>query len=156
MTTRGRKPIEISKEDLQAAVDLVEGTQEFSSQQKLWAAVAETEWARGLQPRPLTAQTAYLRAKTLGITTKTGKAVVGVVQRAKGSTRRRVSDEDVAALRKVTPPSLSNLVDKVAKGNLASAIRLNCLVCTGFQPKEIRDCDILSCPFHSFRPYKPS
>ena len=31
------------------------------------------------------------------------------------------------------------------------AIRAHCLACSGFQPKEVRNCSITNCPLHLYR-----
>lgn len=72
---KGRRDrLEISLEDLQKAVDQVEQNRTFDKLTDLWEAVAQTDWAKGLQPRPLTAPVAYQRANELGVVTKTKSA----------------------------------------------------------------------------------
>lgn len=68
---RGRAKIEINKEELQAAVNLVEKDQTFDTLSELWEAVANTDWAKNFKPNPLSASVIILRVKEFGITYKT-------------------------------------------------------------------------------------
>lgn len=68
---KGRQKLEINKDEFQQVVNDLEDNQTFDKLGDLWKAVEETDWAKGLEPRPLTAQVAYQRANELGIVTQT-------------------------------------------------------------------------------------
>lgn len=47
------------------------------------------------------------------------------------------------------------LYDKAMSGHsLRAAVSSKCLDCMCWQKNEVRDCDIVSCPLHPYRPYK--
>ena len=46
------------------------------------------------------------------------------------------------------------LLDKIANGSKAAAIKLNCLQCCGFEKKEVKFCTCTDCPMFTFRPYR--
>jgi len=72
--SRGRQKLVIDKDEFQKVVNDLEDKQEFTRLSDLWKAVEETDWAKNLQPRPLTVAVAIQRARELDIETKTKSA----------------------------------------------------------------------------------
>jgi len=68
---KGKPKLEITPEALQAAVDLVESQQAFSTLGELWEAVANTDWGKNFQPKPLSAAVVYQRVREFEIKFKT-------------------------------------------------------------------------------------
>jgi hypothetical protein len=159
---RGRKPIEVTPDQLQIAIGLVEtGENPPATRSQLWQAIEDSEWAKGLSPRPLTAQVAMLLAKrhNLVIETPVGKRGISKGQRIGGNaarTRKRkgMPEDRRISLLTIVPPTLHNVVERAAAGNLRSAVKLKCLECSGFSKKEVSLCTVKDCHLWSFRPYK--
>lgn len=158
--TRGRKKLSLTREVLQVVVDELEAKQSFSSLAMLWKAVAETEWAKSLEPRPLTAQVAMLRAKELGVVVKTvaGKIGKGRAPGGVASDKKKFSlpvlVEQTAS--RETPSKYKDLLAKAQAGSRKAALKLKCLECSNWQPSEVAYCPILGCPLWQFRPYQRS
>ena len=158
---RGRKPLVLDKAEFQKVVSDLEGSRSFNTQGELWEAVCATEWAKTREPRPLTSQVAYMRAKEMGIVVNTqrAKAFGGKRNGFGGGSHRRsfaskVVPESVAKVRRRFPLTLAKTVDKMEQGSLKAAIKLNCMECSGFDKSEVKNCGIVGCPLYSFRPYK--
>lgn len=163
MASRGRKPIVIDQREMQAVVSKCESESSFKNRTELWNAIAATEWARTMQPRPLTAQVAMIKADELGIEIKTPKGLRG---RAKGSApintggrkKKVFSAEQRDALISGIPldqrEKLIKTIDRACNGSMKAAVKLKCLDCTNWQKQEVADCTIVDCSLHSFRPYK--
>jgi hypothetical protein len=83
--SRGRQKLVIDKEKLQSVINELESKQSFTKIGDLFKAVANTDWAKNLSPRPLTDQVARLRFKEFDLECKTKKARKGkgVVSSAK-------------------------------------------------------------------------
>lgn len=64
------------------------------------------------------------------------------------------STDTIAILRKRVPESMLGLVERVANGSRAAAVKLHCVMCCGYVRKEVRMCIAYSCPLHPFRPYQ--
>jgi hypothetical protein len=154
---RGRKKLSLTREELQSVVNELEEKQTFASLAMLWKAVGDTEWAKTLEPRALTPQVAMLRAKELGVTTKTqaGRIGAGRVAPASGE-RRKVSlpvlVEQVAT--RETPEKYHDLLRRAQAGSRKAALKLKCLECSNWQRSEIAFCPILGCALWQFRPYQ--
>jgi len=155
-----RTKLEIDKEAFQKVVNDLESKQSFENPSLLWKAVEATEWAKGLQPRPLTASVAYVRAKELGIVYKTvpGKKGSGLrppsgprVPRAK---KMEKFSGSFSQMRLEVPDRWHNIVDKAEKGSKSAAIKLKCLDCCCWQPPEIKHCTCVGCPLFPVRPYQ--
>jgi len=58
-----RTKAEVNAAEFQKVVNDLESTQQFPNLSALWKAVADTDWAKSLKPKPLTASVAYLRAR---------------------------------------------------------------------------------------------
>jgi hypothetical protein len=157
-----RTKLEISKVDFQNVVNELESKQEFSNPSLLWKAVEQSEWAQKLQPRPLTASVAYMRAKELGINYKAkpgkrGSALIGGAPRGPrvpGKKKMKLFAESFALMRKTTPERFLPLVDKAEKGSKKACVKLKCLECSGWQSSEVRKCVITHCPLFPIRPYQ--
>lgn len=165
------RKLQINKSELQEVITKLENSQKFENPSALWKAVEATDYAKNQEPRPLTASTAYLRAKQFGIIIKTpgGKRGRGplseeqkkAMQEARKTMTRRPRSEKMKEfsetfekLRKKVPARWQNLVKKAEQGSMKAAIALNCLECTVYQVPEIRDCCITGCPMFPHRPYK--
>ena len=152
--SRGRKAIAVNAVDLQNTITNIEtGSNPPSSRQKLWEAVASTDWAKGLT---LSSQVAMLKAKALGciIATPLGKKgnPGGLKKTRTGGTPRKGIPATIAAeLKRIHGEKYSGTVDRASKGSLKSAIKLKCLDCCGFQKSEVALCTITACPLWSFR-----
>lgn len=157
-----RTKLEIDRVAFQKVVTDLEANQEFENPSLLWKAVEQTSWAQNLQPRPLTASVAYMRAKELGIVYKTqpGKrgraALVGVVRgpRKAGSVKMKAFAESFAKLRTQTPTRFHPLIDKAEKGSKTACVKLKCLECSCWTTSEVRKCVINSCPLFPIRPFQ--
>lgn len=66
-----RKPRNIDPQELQKIIGDLEADREFGSQSELWAAVAATEWAQNLPPKPLTAANVPNYVRKFDLTFKT-------------------------------------------------------------------------------------
>lgn len=157
----GRKAIQIDALALQNTIREVETSNTIGNRSQLWAAVEATEWAKTRSPRPLTAQVAMNLAKkfNLNIATPLGKK-----GREKGSgpipgagrKKKTLPPDVVVALNKIVPAEFHKIVEKAAGGSMKAAVKLKCLDCTGYQMKEVRECELKDCSLWSFRPYKPT
>lgn len=162
-----RQKLEINKAAFQQVVTQLEAEKEFGNPSELWAAVESTEWAKNLQPRPLTRQVAYIRAKELGIIYKTqpgkrGPRVMTEEQLARmreGRGQRRSRSEKMGAfaesfeqMRKSFPAQFLPLIERAAKGSLRAALTLKCLECSAYQRNEVRQCEVFDCPLFPHRP----
>lgn len=156
MANRGRKAIPVSKEDLQKAIESVEGENGLPNRTALWQAIAATDWAKSLKLSP---QVAMMKAKTLSVTMKTP---VGIRGRLKGQgpvnvsgkprERKKIPLEVVAKLKNVYEKSLYPKIEKAARGSLKAAIALKCIDCCGGQRAEVAACTIDKCSLWAFRP----
>jgi hypothetical protein len=160
-----RTKLEVSKEELQAVIDKLEGEREFANPSELWMAVENTEWAKGMEPRPLKAATVYQRAKELGciIKTKPGKkgrqagvprGEVNRVSRAEKISKIPGSEDYFSRLRQFTPPRFLPLVDRIEAGSRSAANKLMCIQCCAYEVKEVKFCQSKACPLWGFRPYQ--
>jgi hypothetical protein len=125
----------------------------------MWAALANTSWAKSLTPRPLTAQVAMLRAKELGIMpkTKAGKRGGGLAGSTVVKQPRKVKLAKFAkefAQMNVLYGEAKHLVEAAQGGSLKAAVKLKCLECSGFQRVEVKECACTVCPLYPFRPFQ--
>ena len=152
--------LEINKVDFQKIVDDLESKQSFESPSLLWKAVEDTDWAKVMQPRPLTAAIAYTRAKELGITYKTqpGKRGVGLhgpaVKKVPRAEKMKKFSGSFEKMRVEIPVRWHNLIEKAEGGSKTAAIKLKCLDCSCWQPPEIKHCTSPSCSLYPIRPYQ--
>lgn len=159
-----RTKLEINKGEFQKVVTDLETKQTFENPSALWKAVEASDWAKALQPRPLTAAVAYVRAKELGLVVKTPAGKRGIQSgpvgggvprvRVPRSKKMKAFAETFAKLRKETPKRYLPLVDKAEKGSAKACIKLKCLECSAWQSSEIKHCVIISCPLYPIRPFQ--
>lgn len=57
-------------------------------------------------------------------------------------------------LRQTTLERCQPLVQRIAEGSMAAAVKLHCLDCCGYVTAEIRNCTGTNCPLWAFRPYQ--
>lgn len=169
--TRGRKPIEVTAEQLQEQIITLEKAQpdgKYPNRSALWLALEATEWAKGRSPRPLTAQVAMNIAKSGNLTFVTP---VGKCGREKGQgpvnvgprKPRKVNNEYLNSMLASFPEDYHKVVKKAAGGSLKAVIKLKCLDCCGCEKgaanthsakKEVSLCVATDCANWGFRPYK--
>jgi hypothetical protein len=161
-----RTKLEINKSEFQKVVTDLETAQTFANPSVLWKAVEDSDWAKNLKPRPLTAAVAYVRAKELGIVYKTqpgkrgnpGGGPVGNGAprvRVPRSKKMKAFAESFVKMRKETPEKFLPLVDKLEKtGSMKTCIKLKCLECSAWQPSEVKHCVIIDCPLYPIRPFQ--
>ena len=70
----------------------------------------------------------------------------GLLQKA----RSRKLDQ----VRKLAPSKVGVLKRAYGGNSLRAAVNANCLDCMGYEKGMVRDCSILSCPLHPYRPYQ--
>lgn len=103
---KGKERLEVNKQEFQTIVDQLEGQKSFNRLADLWQAVEKTHWAKEMEPRPLTASVAGLRAQELGITTLT-----------QSKKRRRKDINAIEENGSVVEPILKMGVDSFTKRN---------------------------------------
>lgn len=163
-----RTKLEIDPKKFQQEVNKLEKDGPFPTRNDLWAALAETEWSKGLKPRPLTAPVAYQRSREFGTKCKTplgkrgGKMTKERIEKMQaGRTGRTPRKEKLAAfgysfeeMLKQVPENYHNDVKKAQEGSLRAALKLKCLDCVCWQPEEIRQCACFACGLYPHRPFK--
>lgn len=153
--------LKVDKDALQSAIQAVESKQTFSNRQTLADAVADTEWAKKHQPKPITSSVVLLRIKEFNLSLKTPKGKRGrqgsISSQQKDlmqSGRKKVKTRILTELRKIVPLKKLKLVEKAEKGSLKSLLILKCGECSDWQNQEIKNCTVVSCPLHTIRPYQ--
>ena len=63
-------------------------------------------------------------------------------------------DQLLATLQEQVPPMYRGLVDQLANGSKAAAIKLHCLQCVGYERAEVTRCSSRHCPIWPIRPYQ--
>jgi len=160
-----RTKLVVHKMDLKQQIDLAECHQTFDTRQALAEAIADTDWAKNYQPKPITASVVLLRIAEFGIEPKTPKGKRGRAKGTKlsssqkaamqaGRGKKRIDKGTIEELRASVPLSLYPLVDRIENGSKVSAIKMKCLECCCFVKSEVRDCEIKTCPLWSIRPYQ--
>lgn len=154
--------LEINKNELQKLVTELEAKQVFANPSHLWKAVEASDWAKGLQPRPLTASVAYARAKELGIIFKTipgkkggGNPNLGSAPRGPRvprSQKMKKFSKTFSLMRKEVPEQYQYLIEKVEKGSMKAALKMKCLDCSAWDMSEVRNCVCTGCPLFPYRP----
>jgi hypothetical protein len=150
-----RVKLEVDKRLLAYHVARLEDSQEFSNLSALYEAVAATDWAKS-HPKPLTAPVVGLRIKEFGIQTKTKPGKRGRPLGFSPGNRgvRRKKNFSVEPLAKVTPSKYHSLVDRIAGGSKAAALKLMCLECSAYQVSEVKYCPVKTCPLWHLRPFQ--
>jgi len=145
----------VNKKELQNIINKLESEQTFINRNELFQAVADTDWAKG-HSRPLTKSVVYLRVKEFGIQLKTPKGKKGNPNLNNTNREPKVLDSDLFKdLHGYVPSTYKNLVKRIEKGSKTAAIKLKCLDCANYQPKEVKYCTVSSCPLWPIRPYQP-
>ena len=162
MATRGRKKIEVSATELQAAITELESKQpdgKFPNRSQLWQALEQTEWAKSRNPRPLTGQVAYMLTKDGSFTIATPVGQRGKLPGSgpvpKADRKPKViSLSVIQEVKKRVPPKWHPVVDRAFKGSTKAKIKLGCLDCTNYLPNEVRHCELKGCIWWTVRPFK--
>ena len=163
MATRGRKKLELNKNELQKIITQLEAKQTFANLSELFGAVENTEWAKTMEPRPLKAPVVYQRVKELGIICKTlpgkrgnpnlGKPNVNgevVVKRSRAE-KLIGFNKSFAQMREEMPKEYHSLIVRAQAGSLKSAVRLKCIECSGYVKGEVNKCNVVACALYPFR-----
>jgi len=152
-----RTKLDINAKELQAEIDKVEATQTFTNRNSLHDAVAATDWAFNYVPKPISSSVVRERIKEFGLVCKTpvGKrgAKPGVV--IPRGEKKAISKKDNKDLIDGAPKEFHAMIQKIIDSNSRiGRIKLKCLECTNWDRKEVKLCNITSCPLHPIRPYK--
>jgi hypothetical protein len=162
----GRIKLVIDKVELVRVISELENAHTYPNMGELLKAIEDTPWAKGLQPRPLTAQVAYLRIKELGIVCKTPKGKRGgtiseerIAKMQANRGVRVVRSEKLKkyipsfeAMKQTFPANCMPIIERAQKGSIKAAITLKCLECSSYQRAEIRKCVISDCALFPVRP----
>lgn len=159
----GRVKLEVAKEKLISVITEIEANGSFINRSALADAIANTEWAKNYNPRPITTSVILSRIDEYNIELKTPKGKRG---RQSGVSltddqkkkmmegRNQKNKMSLNELRKATPEKRKGLVNKIENGSRSAAMKLMCLFCTDHNTQEIKHCTISKCPLFSFRPYQ--
>lgn len=114
-------------------------------------------------PYPLiTPSIVLLRSKDWKLPTLTQPGKKGRQKGSKITIGKKVSrsekmksfSESFKKMRKHTPGRFAKVLNKVEGGSLKSALKLKCLDCSNYEPKEIKNCRVTSCALYPYRPYQ--
>jgi hypothetical protein len=163
---KGRASVEVDEDLFKKSVEEAEKDGPLANRTLLWAKVAEI-YNNILPASPITPSIVYLRVGSLGLTLKTEKGKRGNgnltgANRPVGRSRRSkfekspIARQSIAAMRQMLINNDAErympLVDRIARGSMKAAVRLNCLQCVAFNPREVGLCGCVECPFFAFRP----
>ena len=165
---KGRTTLPVDKSELVKIIEQVEANNTFSNRYELWQAIANTDWAKNHKPKPVTASIAMLRAIAYDIPLKTTKGKRGGdgSQLRNGKRRSRADKfnanpeivNSLSIIGNAVPRELKErftpVVEAVKNGSMKAAVKLKCLDCSNYQPKEIKLCPVNSCPLWAFRPFQ--
>lgn len=159
-----KKGIEVDKSKLTEIINTLEASEKFDNLSKLYKKVAKEYGDKyGVQ---ISHSLVYLRVKQFGIETQTKKAVFDPSQFKERLNKTPNSGDCIAPRLKQTVNELlddataeerqkyTKLAKSVIRGSRKAAIKLNCIKCSGYQTKEVKLCEINTCPFWAFRPYQ--
>jgi hypothetical protein len=150
----GRASLIIDKDRLKEEIYKAEAAQTFENQSRLFEFICQTDWAKSIKdslgrPKEVSPANIYQRVMEFKIELKTGKGKKGGgIKSGIRKPRRRGTNE--LSLLQSTPEPYKGLAAKVTAGSMRAAIRLKCLECCCHQPKEVRACQITSCPLWQF------
>lgn len=152
--TKGRPSISLSKEELQDQIDLAEQSNTFSNISKLCDFIEDTTWAKTRlnsagKIQALKKQVIYQRINQWNLTHKTESK-----KREVKKTKIKLSDFNKPDCSFAEVPEKYQELAKRALTSKVSALKMKCLDCSNYQPKEIRDCLISDCPLYNHRPFK--
>lgn len=82
-----------------------------------------------------------------------------VMQAARGARQSRVEkwaknpeiQDSLVQIEAATPAKYRDLAEGVKAGSIRDAVSLHCLECVGYQPLEVKHCEMKSCAFWPFR-----
>jgi len=173
-----RIKLEIPKDELQRTINQVESSHpngQFENRSLLHDAVADTDWAKNFDPKPVTASVVCLRIAELNIDCKTPKGKRGRSGGFSGPPRdvKRITRRQKYKLNPQLEDHFNKLeeyiksqgcgetwlrtLQKVRKGSVKAMIRLNCAACMGFEnvAVNVRGCTAAGvCPMWAERPYQ--
>jgi len=148
-----RKKISVDKELFIQCIKVLESKFRYSKKSELYEAISRKYFELTkvkLQPGLI-----GLRIANWNIPIKTAGGRLSPVKNTENSPKQKINTEEVAkSLYKSTPEQYHNLVKRILNGSRTAAIKLHCLECAGFQPNEVRHCEILRCANYLYRPYK--
>jgi hypothetical protein len=156
--------IQVDKQKLTDLINLLEKQETFTNRSALFQKVSEKYSAEnGIQVSP---SVIYLRVKQFSIPLKTEKSKFDPSRFREKLNNIAVGDDTITPKAKQTTSDLLEYADtkekekylKVAKstlrGSRKSCIRMMCLQCSNWQPKEIKNCPCVGCAIYLFRPYQ--
>lgn len=165
-----RVKVEISKGELEEVIQTLETKNgPYKNRSALHDAVAETDWAKSYDPKPITASVVGLRIAEFGIEPLTPKGKKGrpagfnpQVNQAKRRQKKKAIlsnprvDEIFNRLAKDAPTSLQRTIELARNGSMAAAVKVQCCHCVGFESaaENIRGCSAKMCALYPFRPYQ--
>lgn len=154
--SKGRPSIIISKEELQKQIDLAESSNSFGNLSQLTKFIEDTTWAKtrlnsSNNIQPLKSTTIYQRMKEWGITHKT---LAGKKISEKKKVKVVLSTDQKTEAKKLGIPEKYVALNNRAKASKSAAIKMNCLACSGYEPKEVRNCHITDCCMYPHRPFQ--
>lgn len=118
---------------------------------------------------PITHSVVMLRIKEWGIVVQTKPGKKGpkgmssehkaAMLTARGARKTRAEKikkyaSNLEKMRSLTPKVFLPLVDAMENGSLTAAVKRNCLECSHWERKEVRNCVIDTCSFYPFRPFQ--
>lgn len=154
---RGRKRVDLPKDKLVQLLTDAENSNTFDNRGELFAYLASQ--------LSMSTTTVYNKVKEYGLvdTIKTSKGQRGVfnntdktVKRESRGTKYNTPEgkKHIEAMKKSLLGKYPNLIKGISGGSLKAAIKANCKMCANDQTIEIKECQILSCPWWMVRPYK--
>jgi hypothetical protein len=165
-----RVKVEITKGELEEVIQTLEAENgPYKNRSALHDAVAETDWAKYQDPKPITAAVVGLRIAEFGIEPLTPKGKKGrpagfnpqINQAKRRQTKKAILSNprvDIIfdRLAKDAPVSLQRTVERARRGSLAAAVKVQCCHCVGFEQaaENIRGCSATMCALYPFRPYQ--
>lgn len=153
---RTKQPVD--KNELKRVIEELEKNNNYPGLTHLYAAVAETEWAKS-HSKPLTPSVILLRVQEYKIPTVTQPGRRGRtagVPHSGGARKRKQKNNAVGELARVTPLTYTALVERIRGGSKVAAIKLKCLECCSYQRIEVRECTVSACALWTIRPYQKS
>lgn len=166
-----RIKVEISKSELEAIIhDLETNNGAYKNRSALHEAVANTDWAKNFQPKPITPSVVALRIEEFGIEPLTPKGKRGrsegfVAPKYDGEKRRQNKEAILSNPRAIeiydrlidaAPAVLHKTIERARRGSVRSAIKAQCCHCVGFEnmAANIRGCSATLCALYPYRPYQ--
>jgi hypothetical protein len=165
---KGRKPIQVDKQQIQALIYKVEATQTFPTRQHLWEILA-IELAKELGKEKISTTFVYNKCMEFNCEIKTDKGKRGGEGgdfgrskgiKPQGSRKRKGMSPEASAKIYDNLPQWANqdralkLLERAESGSSKAMVALKCLDCVLWSPKEIRMCQSFDCSLYSIRPYQ--